>query len=80
MLSALEMNLTSSFLFLSDQVEYIAHLLLYSVLLLLPDSLKLLVFEMIYNPIGLEYTVEKPAFFVILRLQDPECAMLSAAS
>ena len=30
-LSALEMNLTSSFLFLSDQLEYVVHLLLASV-------------------------------------------------
>ena len=71
MLSALEMNLTSSFLFLSDQLEYSVLLLLSSVLLLLPVSLKLLVFEVSYNPLGPVFSMVKPAFFVILSLQDP---------
>ena len=65
------MNLTSSFLFLSDQLEYVVHLLLYSVVLLLPVSLKLLVFEKTHDLLAPENTAVKPALFVILHLQDP---------
>ena len=38
-----------------------------------------LAFEMIYNPLDFAYTVVKPAFFVILHLQDPslQCFPLS---
>ena len=37
-----------------------------------------LVFEMMYNPLGLVHTVVKPAIFVILHLQDPslQCSPL----
>ena len=53
MLSTLEMNLTSSFLFLSDQLENVVHLLVSHVLLLLRVSLKLLVFEKMHDPLAL---------------------------
>ena len=78
MLSVPEMNLTSSFLFSSDQLEYALHLLL-SLVSLQHVSREQLVFEMIYNPLDLVYTVVKPAFFVILNLQDPslQCFPLS---
>ena len=74
MLSALETDLTSSFLFSSDQLEYALHLLL-SPVSLQQVSPKQLVFEMIRNPLDTVYTVVKPAFFVFLNLQDPslEC-------
>ena len=62
-LSALEMYLTSSFLFLSDQLEYVVHLLLSSVLLLLPVSLTLMVFEKIHDPLIPVNTAVKPAVF-----------------
>ena len=80
-LSALEMNLTSSFLFLSDQLEYGVHLPLSSVLLLLPVSLKLWVFENSQNfPFVHVHTVVLPTFFVILHLQDPSLQCFSAES
>ena len=65
------MNLTSSFFYLSDQLEYVVHLPLSPVLLLLPVSLKLLVFEKIHHPLAPVYTAVEPAFFVILHIQDP---------
>ena len=73
------MNLTSSSLFLSNQLEYVVHLLLSSVLLLLPAPVKLLVFEKILNPLVPVYPAVKPAFFEILHLQDPslQCFPLS---
>ena len=78
MLSVPEMNLTSSFLFSSDQLEYALHLLLSPVSLQQVSPVQL-VFEMIYNPLDLVFTVVKPAFFVILHLQDPslQCFPLS---
>ena len=48
-LEALEMNLTSSSLIFSDQLEYVVHLPFTSVLLLLPVSLKLWVFDENHN-------------------------------
>ena len=78
MLSLPEMNLISSFLFSSEQLEYALHLLL-SPVSFQPVSTVQLAFEMIYNPLDLVNTVVKPAFFVILHLQDPslQCFPLS---
>ena len=53
MLSALEMNLTSSFLFLIDHLECDLHLPLSSALLLHLVSMKLWVFEKIHDPLAL---------------------------
>ena len=79
-LVALEMNLTSRTLFLSDQLEYIVHLPLSCVLLLLPFSLKLWVFEKNNNfLLAHVHTAVRPAFSVILHLQDPslQCFQLN---
>ena len=80
MLSALEVNLTSSSLFLSDQHEYVVHLLLSSVLLLLLVSLKLWVFKKIHDPLAPACTAVKPAFFRNSPSSRSESAMLSAES
>ena len=76
MLSVLETNLTSSFL--SDQLECALHLLLSPVSLQQVSPMHL-VFEMIYNLLNFSNTAVKPAFFVILHLQDPslQCFPLS---
>ena len=67
MLSDPEMNLTSSFLFSGDQLECSKISPVY------------LVLEMIYNPLGLAFSMVTPTFFAILRLQDPrlQCFPLS---
>ena len=71
-LVALEMNLTSSSLFQSDQLEYVVHLHLSSVLFLLMVCLKLSVSEKNHNfLLAHVHTAVRPAFFVILHLQDP---------
>ena len=78
MLSVPDMKLTSSFLFSSDQHEHALHLLVSPVSWqqVFPAQL---VFEMIYNPLDVVYTVVRPAFFVILHLQDPslQCFQLN---
>ena len=61
-LSVLEANLTSSFF--QNQLECDLHLLLS------PITVQL-AFEMIQSPLDFAYTVVKPAFFVVLHLQDP---------
>ena len=68
MLSIPETNLTSSFL--SDQLEYEFHLLLSPVAMQQVSPMQL-VFEMIHSPLDFAHTVVKPAFFVVLHLQDP---------
>ena len=68
MLSVPETNLTSSFLL--DQLEYAWHLLLSPVSLQQVSPMQL-VFEMFCSPLDFAYTVVKPAFFVVLHLQDP---------
>ena len=78
-LSALEMNETSSFLFLSDQLEYVVHLLLSSVFLVLPVSLKLLVFEKIHDPSPCIFSCET-SIFRNSPSSRSESAMLSAES
>ena len=70
-LVALQMNVISSSLFLSDQLEYDVHLHLSSVLFLLLVSLKLWVSE--NNPnflLAHVHTAVRPALFVILHLHD----------
>ena len=79
-LSALEMNLTSSSLVLSDQLEFVVHLLLSSVLPLRQVSLKPWVFEKNQSfPLAPVFTAVKLAFYVILHLRSPslQCFLLS---
>ena len=70
LLSVPEMNLTSSFLFSSDQLEHALHLLLSPVSMQQVSTVQW-VFEMIHSPLDLVFSVVKPAFFVVLHLQDP---------
>ena len=78
LLSALEMNLTSSFLFSSDQLEYALHLLLPPVSLQQVSPVQL-IFEMSCNPLDFVHTMVTPTFFVLLHLQDPslQCSPLN---
>ena len=62
-LSVPETNMISSLLL--DQLDYVVHLPLSSVLLLLLVSLKLWVFEKIHDPLASENTRVKLAFFVV---------------
>ena len=72
------MNLTSSSLVLSDQLEYVVHLLLFPVRVQQVSRVQL-VFEMSYNPLDFVYTVVKPAFFAVLHLRGPslQCSPLN---
>ena len=79
-LVTLEMNLTSSSLFESDQLEYVVHLPLSSVSFLLLVSMKLWVSEKNHNFLLVHAnTAVRPAFFVILHFQDPrlQCFQLN---
>ena len=71
-LYALEMNLTSSSLFLSDQLEYVVSLLLSPALSLLQVFLVFKVLEKVLNFLPCPaYTVVKAAFFAIVHPQGP---------
>ena len=66
------MNLTSSSLFLSDQLEYVVHLLLSLALSLLQVFLVFKVLEKVLNFLPCPgYTVVKAAFFAIVHPQGP---------
>ena len=67
MLSALEMNLTSSSLSLSDQLEYVVHLPPLSIFLLLV-SMKVCLFGKIHDIVAAVFSA---SFFVIIQLEHP---------
>ena len=77
---ALEMNLTSSSLVLSDQLVCAVHLLLSSVQPLHQDSLKLWVFDQNQSfLLAPEYAAVKPVSYEIVRLRGPsqQCFLLN---
>ena len=71
-----ETNLTSSLV--SNQLAYALHLLLFPVTMQQGSPVQL-AFERIHSLTDFAYTVVKPAFFVVLHLQDPslQCSPLS---
>ena len=77
--SVLEMNLTSSVLFSSDQLEDALHLLLFPVTMQQVSPVEL-AFERIHSLLDFANTMVKPAFFVVRPSLRSESAMLSAES